>query len=196
VVAASVIGISAGVYAQLTTIVGSPAVSAKTDLLSNAERQRREEAFAALSPITLQLVESATVSTAIEGMGLTPQARLALLADMAAPTALQTPAQQPQQPALAHRDSVRLAWITLWDTDIEDGDVVRIDSQGYSRTIALTKRGNTFAVPVPSDGIITVTGIKDGDGGGITVGLASGTAKAVFPIMSTGQSLGLHVKIN
>jgi hypothetical protein len=195
-VAASVIAISAGVYAQLATIAGSPAVPAKTDLLSNAERQRREEAFAALNPITLRLVEPATVSTAIEGMGLTPEARVALLGDIVAPTALQTPAPQAPQPVPAHRESIRLAWITLWDTDVEDGDVVRIDSQGYTRTIALTKRGNTFAVPVPPDGIITVTGIKDGDGGGITVGLASGTAKAVFPIMSTGQSLGLHVKIN
>ncbi len=87
-------------------------------------------------------------------------------------------------------------WITLWDTDVEDGDIVRIESQGYSRTVKLTKKGDTFAVPIPASGVIRITGISDGDGGGITVGLASGGAKAVFPIMSEGQMLGLRVKVN
>jgi hypothetical protein len=126
-------------------------------------------------------------------MGLTSQGKQALLADVAAPTPSQTPATQSET---AHTQPLRLAWITLWDTDVEDGDVVRLDSEGYSRTIRLTKRGNTFAVPIPANGIITVTGIRDGDGGGITVGLASGSVKAIFPIMSTGQSLGLNVTIN
>jgi hypothetical protein len=62
--------------------------------------------------------------------------------------------------------------------------------------VRLTKKGDTFAVPVPADGIIKVTGVKDGDGGGITVGLASGETRAVFPIMSEGQELGLKVRMN
>lgn len=91
---------------------------------------------------------------------------------------------------------LRLAWVTLWDTDAEDGDVVRIDSQGYSRTITLTKQPVTFAIPVPASGVVNVTGIRDGEGGGITVGLASGESKAIFPIMSVGQTLGLKVEVN
>jgi hypothetical protein len=89
-----------------------------------------------------------------------------------------------------------LAWISLWDTDAEDGDMVRIDSQGYSRTVLLKKRPVTLAVPVPADGIIKVTGIRDGEGGGITVGLASGTSEAVFPVMSEGQVLNLRVNLD
>ena len=89
-----------------------------------------------------------------------------------------------------------LAWITLWDTDAEDGDVVRIDSGGYSRTITLSKQPVTIAVPVPHDSVISVTGIRDGEGGGITVGLASGASRAVFPIMSVGQTLGLRAQFN
>jgi hypothetical protein len=173
--------------------------SAQADHASDAERQQRQLAFAGLGPVPLRLVEPADVNTAIEGMGLTPDGEKALLADVAPPILLQTsaqPAPLAPHPAAAHREPLRLAWITLWDTDVEDGDVVRIDSQGYSRTVILTKRDNTFAVPVPADGVIMVTGIKDGDGGGITVGLASGAAKAVFPIMSTGQSLGLTVTVN
>jgi hypothetical protein len=92
--------------------------------------------------------------------------------------------------------TVRLAWISLWDTDAEDGDAVRIDSQGYSRTVLLSKQPVTFAIPVPANGIVNITGVRDGEGGGVTVGLASGASKAVFPIMSVGQVLGLRVKVN
>jgi hypothetical protein len=195
VLAAAVIAISAGVYAHLTSNPGGQTLMAQVDHVSDAERQQRQQAFAALGTLPLRVVEPAEVSAAVEGMGLTPQGKQALLADVAAPTP--TPTQTPAtQSAAAHTEPLRLAWITLWDTDVEDGDVVRIDSEGYSRTITLTKRGNTFAVPIPANGIITVTGIRDGDGGGITVGLASGPVKAIFPIMSMGQSLGLNVTIN
>ncbi len=67
--------------------------------------------------------------------------------------------------------------------------VIRIDSQGYSRTVALAKAPITLAIPVPTNGIVNITGVRDGEGGGVTVGLASGASKAVFPIMSVGQSV-------
>jgi hypothetical protein len=104
----------------------------------------------------------------------------------------------PSSPQGAPRKNIpmRLAWITLWDTDAEDGDAVRVDSQGYSRTVTLTKQPVTFAIPIPVSGNINITGIQDGEGGGITVGLASGESKTVFPIMSVGQVLGLRVKVN
>lgn len=89
----------------------------------------------------------------------------------------------------------RLAWLTLWDTDVEDGDAVRVECGGYARTVTLTKLGITFAVPVPPDGQIRLIGVQDGDGGGITVGLASGAAKAVLPVMSVGEVLNLNVRI-
>lgn len=178
-------------------------VPSQTDHLSDAEIQQRQRAFEALGPLTLQAVPSADVSNAVDGMRLTTAEKDALLHESQRPAAPAevAPASNPEpnsapQAASAAKRPLRLAWITLWDTDVQDNDVVRIDSQGYSRTITLTKRGETFAVPVPANGIVTVTGIKDGDGGGITVGLASGGAKVVFPIMSTGQSLGLRVAID
>lgn len=193
VLATVVIAISASVYAHLTNVSAAQTLLTQADHVSDAERQQRQQAFAALGTLPLRVVEQADVSAAVEGMGLPPRGEQALLADVATPTPPQSPATQS---AAARTEPLRLAWITLWDTDVEDGDVVRITSEGYSRTITLTKRGNTFAVPVPASGVITVTGIKDGDGGGITVGLSSGPAKAIFPIMSTGQSLGLNVAIN
>jgi hypothetical protein len=199
------IAIGGGVYAHFTTGADIWTAPSQTDRLSDAEIQQRQRAFEALGPLTLQAVPIADVSNAIDGMRLTTAEKDALLRESqgegAAALAEVAPASNPEpistpQAASAAKSPLRLAWITLWDTDVQDGDVVRIDSQGYSRTITLTKRGETFAVPVPASGIVTVTGIKDGDGGGITVGLASGAAKAVFPIMSTGQSLGLRVAID
>jgi hypothetical protein len=193
VLAAAVLAISAGVYAHFTSNSGAPTLMTQADHVSDAERQQRRQAFAALGTLPLRAVDPAEVSAAAASMGLTPQGKQALLADAAVATPRQTPATQS---ATAPTEPLRLAWITLWDTDVEDGDAVRIDSEGYSRTITLTKRGSTFAVPIPANGVITVTGIRDGDGGGITVGLASGSVKAIFPIMSTGQSLALNVTIN
>jgi len=96
----------------------------------------------------------------------------------------------------SNASQMTLAWVRLWDTDVEDGDVVRIDSAGYSRTVTLTSRGVTFAIPVPANGQIRIAGVRDGDGGGITVGLASGSAQAILPIMSVGQVLTLNVRTN
>jgi hypothetical protein len=184
------------------------------DDVSPADRQMRADAFAAMAPLPLALVSDRDLPRAIAGMGLSPARQRAMWNATAAPVAASiapsptaSAAPQPQAPpASPSRDPVartaqaaparlQLAWLTLWDTDVEDGDVVRIDSAGYSRTVTLTKAPLTFAIPVPPTGVVTVTGIRDGDGGGITVGLASGGARAVFPIMSAGQVLGLRVRI-
>ncbi|PQV51958.1 hypothetical protein [Paraburkholderia sp. BL21I4N1] len=118
------------------------------------------------------------------------------VADHVAPASSAALAAPAPAAAGASGDGSRLtlAWVRLWDTDVEDGDVVRIESAGYSRTVTLTNHGVTFAVPVPASGQIRITGLRDGDGGGITVGLASGAAQAVLPVMSVGQVLTLNVR--
>jgi hypothetical protein len=171
------------------------------DQVTANEADAREAAFIALEPIRLSLVSTADVTTAVDKMGLTPAEKTSLLSSLdtsvpnlaALPAATATPQPVPAsvQPARG-----RLAWITLWDSDAEDGDAVRIDSQGYSQTIVLKKQPLTIAVPVPLDGVIKVTGVIDGEGGGITVGFASGASRAVFPIMSVGQVLGLKVRFD
>ena len=130
------------------------------------------------------MVSPDDVVPAVDQMGLPAPEKEALLSRLNA-----------DQPAPAHART-RLAWITLWDTDAEDGDVVRIESNGLSRTITLSKQPLTIAVPVPADSVVKVSGVRDGEGGGITVGFASGAARAVFPIMSVGQTLGLRVRFN
>jgi len=180
------------------------------DEVSASDAQARLEAFRELAPLNLSVVADGDVDRALQSMNLSPDAAKALRDDLvdtaSSPQATPSPqgasgsTQEAPQVKTAQAQlrtrRVRLVWITLWDTDVEDGDVVRIDSQGYSRTVRLTKKGDTFAVPIPADGVIKVTGVKDGDGGGITVGLASGNARAIFPIMSEGQQLGLRVRVN
>jgi hypothetical protein len=161
----------------------------RTDNIAQGERQLRQEAFDAIGSLRLAPVPFEDTDRAIANMPLPAPQRQALAADVA-PATIAAPAA-----ALAQPPRLRLVSITLWDTDVEDGDVVRVDSEGYSRTLVLTRRGTTIAVPLSANGAIRVTGINDGDGGGITVGLASGAAKVVFPIMSVGQTLQLAATV-
>lgn len=166
----------------------------------------RSDAFAAMGALQLAMIPDHDLNRAVNTMSLPLQQKQALLQNTQTPSIaprasamvreLAKRASKATLPAPAETQRLQLAWLTLWDTDIEDGDVVRIDSQGYSRTITLTKAPVTFAIPVPVDGVVKVTGIRDGDGGGITVGLASGASRAVFPIMSREQVLGLRVRVN
>ena len=180
------------------------------DDVSSSELQARLAAFRALKPLALSQVSTKDIDSAVQGMQLSSTAAVKLKEDLLKTSSIapSPPTLSPQNipdarqqvpqavPTQAQALRLGLVWITLWDTDVEDGDVVRIESQGYSRTVRLTKKGDTFAIPVPANGVVNITGISDGDGGGITVGLASGGAKAIFPIMSEGQMLGLRVKVN
>lgn len=194
--AAVILGVGVATYAEFGAGRMPWMTPAITDRLTDAEQAQRAAAFSALPPLRVEVVEAARVRAAIDGMDLPPASKQALLADLQPqPGASALPGPAPVAQAGVPAAPLRLAWITLWDTDVQDGDVVRIDSGGYSRTVTLTKRGETFAVPIPAGGLVTISGIKDGDGGGITVGLASGANKAIFPIMSVGQSLGLRVTL-
>jgi hypothetical protein len=171
----------------------------QSDNITENERHERLDNFNALTSLQLNVVSRQDENAALDTMNLDTDSKHLMLADIArqhlmlARNAATLPAAERMR-ELA-KPSSRLAWITLWDTDAQDGDTVRLDSQGYSRTIILKKAPMTFAVPIPANGILTVTGIRDGDGGGITVGLASGASKAVFPIMSEGQALSLKVVV-
>lgn len=185
-------------------------IAKQGDEISASDAQARLEVFRALAPMDLSVVADNDLDNALRSMNLSPDEARALKGDLgngvSSPetdsvprdVAASTKSVSQAKPAQARAQTrrIQLVWITLWDTDVEDGDVVRIESQGYSRTVRLTKKGDTFAVPVPAGGVIKVTGVSDGDGGGITVGLASGNERAIFPIMSEGQQLGLRVRVN
>lgn len=190
------------------------------DHLSSSQQQARLEAFNAVTALPVAVVEPKEEAGALASMQLSAAAREALVADLhqrtldvaipaaspatvassATAVAVQAPLARPEhggQPraipvtASAGRTG-RLIWLTLWDTDDEDGDVVRIQSQGYSRVVMLTREPMTFAVPAADAGVIDIVGMRDGEGGGITVGVASGPSRLTLPIMSVGQIIGLR----
>lgn len=185
---ALIVGI-AGAYAWLNTS-GNPGLPAVAG--DNPSRQQQQpDDLGANTLLQLSVVAAADIPAALDSMQLDPAARQTLVAAMGSPNA--APQAAPTAHA-AHIAPIRLCWITAWDTDNEDGDAVRLESRGYSRTVVLKKQPVTFAMPIPANGVIDVVGLQDGEGGGITVGLASGSAQAVFPIMSTGQRLGLRTR--
>lgn len=184
------------------------------DIIEETQKTQRQNEFAALGTLVVDSISEADIVSAVDSMGLPQTSQDALLASLKeqASSAISQPTPSPatltqektamakiaeSSPAHLAKKSppLRLTWITFWDTDAEDGDAIRIDTQGYSRTVSLTKEPITLAIPIPAEGSISVVGIRDGEGGGITVGLASGESRAVFPIMSVGQTLGLKVRV-
>lgn len=91
---------------------------------------------------------------------------------------------------LVYQGAVRLAWITLWDYQQEDGDRMRIESGGLVREVGLLNTPETIAIPYIENSPITLTAIHDG-GGGVTVGIRSNATELSLPPMITGQSLVL-----
>ena len=88
---------------------------------------------------------------------------------------------------------VRLAWLTLWDTHSEDGDVLRFESDAaLPIEVMALNNPTTLAIPYPASGKVKVTGVVDG-GGGITIALKSGAAQISWPTMQPGDTLDLPV---
>jgi hypothetical protein len=207
-IAAVIIGLSGFGLFHATGIALIPTNAPATDQISVAQSLDRVRAFNTMTPLELRVVRSGEFEQAVKTMGLSDTEKQALLneldasarvtelvggaASQAVPaTATPSPTQQPQAAAAAKRP-LRLAWITLWDTDAQDGDTVRVDSSGFSTTVRLSNTPITFAVPVPEQGVINITGVYDG-GGGITIGALSGAQRVALPIMSVGQVLGVPV---
>ncbi len=108
-------------------------------------------------------------------------------------SAAAVPSPQPlPQPALDDDVDLPLAWLTLWDHRDEDGDIVRVVSEGYARSVPILHVPVTLAVPVPASGVINIVGVHDGFGG-ITVGIKSGATPVLLPVLSVGQVVGVPV---
>lgn len=87
---------------------------------------------------------------------------------------------------------VPLVWITLWDTEAEDGDVVRVTSEGFSQEVLIRHALARIPIPLPSSGKVAITGSHDG-GGGITIGILSGSQRIPVPYLRVRQTI--HVPV-
>ncbi|MCA3586041.1 MAG: hypothetical protein IOD03_20495 [Methylocystis sp.] len=98
------------------------------------------------------------------------------------------------QPVADDEVELPLAWLTLWDHRDEDGDIVRVVSEGYMRTVPILNAPVTLAVPAPASGVVNIIGIHDGTGG-ITVGIRSGVTPVLLPVLSVGQAVGVPIVV-
>jgi hypothetical protein len=83
----------------------------------------------------------------------------------------------------------RIGWLTVMDSDAEDGDWVTVSSAGVSQQVQLFHAPTTLAVPYAPGVPVSVTGMVDGDGRGITVAVRVGTNSFVLAPMRPGTSV-------
>jgi len=74
------------------------------------------------------------------------------------------------------KNALKLAWINVSDSEAEDGDWVTIAAGGFGQNVRLFKNPLRVAVPYVPGTPISVTGLIDGDGHGITVAVHSGAS--------------------
>jgi len=111
-----------------------------------------------------------------------------------AQAALNLPAPEVQKiMQAADSGQLQLAWVTVWDNYAEDGDVVRISSQGYSAQVGLKNAPTTVVIPVTHAGSVQLTGVRDG-GGGITAAARTAAGEIPFPPLNPGQTATLPLK--
>ncbi len=142
------------------------------DEVGAAEAARRSAALAALGPLPLVAPSDAAAALARSGLSATDANSLA---------------------AEAGAGRVRVVSLSVFDSDAEDGDVAEIRSAGFSQAVRLTKAPIALAVPVGPDSAISIAGLVDGGGGGVTVGLVLPSGPVPLPPLSVGQVLRLPV---
>lgn len=159
-------------------LTGVPAAWSESTPQDRVDADLRASQFDPFQPLSLKPITQASLAAVVEGMPLSPGCKKRLNQKLAI-------ASHPQ-----------LAWISLRDTDAEDGDVVRVDSLEYSRTVKLTRAPLLVAVVVVDGGTLSITGIRDGDGNGITLGLKADRVERWLPVMHVGQVQHLTISLH
>jgi hypothetical protein len=144
------------------------------DRVAPEEVIRRQRMLGAAQPIPLEIIAPGQLAAAIDELNLPVNDREILSTDIAA-------------------GRVRMAWLSLYDSDAEDGDVVEIQSMGFTHLMLLTKKPKTIAIPVAASGSITLVGKDEGRGGGVTVGVMTRRGPLPLPPMPVGSTIRMSV---
>jgi hypothetical protein len=151
-----------------------------TDEISEAEKNRIQEQWAQIRMIEVPIVKENEYQEAFASMSMGTEKK-------------QQIKQIKQIKAAVTQKQTRLVWLTLWDSVDEDGDIVVIQSDGYEQSIPLFHAPKRIAIPEPTNGYVRLSGVQDG-GGGITVGVLSGTKPIPVPFLAPGASIGIPVQ--
>jgi len=83
----------------------------------------------------------------------------------------------------------RIGWIVVTDSMDPDGDTIAVEAGGVVQNVTLTKAW--MPVPVLDDGahMIRITAVRDGEGGGVTVALATHGGPLSLRPMKVGERL-------
>lgn len=152
------------------------------DSISDARRQELTQNFLKASSVRLERVVDADVDKAIASMNLKPEQARMLKQE------LEKHATQPDD------QTTQLAWLDIWDFASQDGDVVHVSAAGYEIDVPMMNAQTRVAVPVDASKAVLVTGVVDG-GGGITLGLQTGTGELLLPVLAPGESLTVPVAL-
>jgi len=85
--------------------------------------------------------------------------------------------------------SVRLAAVTVWDTVDEDGDTVDVMAAGFRQRLVIMHKPVTFFLPVQPGGSVVIKAVRDGGGGGVTLGVSTILGPYRLPALAVGQSV-------
>jgi len=167
--------VAAGVLAAVATAwVTSGSTPQGDSGLSVQAKAERLATFQSGGPLALTGIPDAEEASALEDMALPAEQATALERD------------------LAEADT-RLAYVTVWDDYAEDGDVITIESAGFTKTVSLTNAPQRFVVPI-AGGMITMRGVRDG-GGGITMGAQAAGGPVLVPVIAPGETVQVPVRL-
>lgn len=152
------------------------------DSISDARRQELTQNFLKASSVQLERVADADIDKALASMNLKPEQARILKQE------LEKHATQPGD------QTTQLAWLDIWDFASQDGDVVHVSAAGYEMDVPMMNAHSRVAVPVDASKAVVVTGVVDG-GGGITLGLKTGTGELLLPVLAPGESLTVPVAL-
>lgn len=152
------------------------------DSISDARRQELTQNFLKASSVQLERVAIADIDKALASMNLKPEQARILKQE------LEKHATQPAD------QTTQLAWLDIWDFASQDGDVVHVSAAGYEMDVPIMNAKTRVAVPVDASKAVLVTGVVDG-GGGITLGLKTGTGELLLPVLAPGESLTVPVAL-
>lgn len=160
-------------FIGLVAVLGSLVLGPSEDRVSDGDKAAWQAAFAAAAPFVLDVVPFEEREEAVAAMGLDTSEQSRLLDSVG-------------------QGETRLVWLTFQDVVAEDGDRVRVESDGYRIEVPIRHEATRIVIPEPSSGIVNVVGTADG-GGGITIAITSGGVPVNLPFMTVGEAVGVPV---